>query len=292
MSCTGWYPGHMAGTEKRIKEQLPLMDLVLEVADARIPLTGRNPELGNMLQDKPLLLVLNKRDLAGQEESLSWLQYYQQRMPTVLLNALSGEGLPALRSQLKKEARALREREQARGRQERPLRLMVVGLPNVGKSRIINLLAKKRRVKVGKKPGLTRGEQWIKLEEGLHLLDTPGLLSPLTEGEEAIFFLSLTGTLPASRIDLLELACKLLSLLSRKKPEVLKEAYKLEPENTEAWELLHQLCRNRGFLLSGGRMDLERGALALLRAFQSGSLGPLTLETPPEEVDESATPPF
>lgn len=266
-----WYPGHMKKGRRVIRENLSLVDLILEVVDARIPCTGRNKDLAKIAGEKKRILILNKKDLAEEEVSLAWKKVYQ-KMPVLLCNAKKGEG--------KRELLSLVKKTLSREKALHPPRLMVIGIPNVGKSLLINLLLGQKKVTVEARPGVTRGKQWIKMEGGFQLLDTPGILSPQIHNEEEIFKLAVTAAIPLKELDEIEVALQLLESLKEKNLYLLQERFQIPSLPKESKEILSEMGRRRGYLLSKGRIDYQRAAVAILREFQEGGLGPLTLEEP------------
>lgn len=277
-----WFPGHMAKTRRLIGESLPLVDLVAEIIDARIPASSRNPELDGWLKDKPRLLLLNKCDCADENATRRWLEYYQTKSIAALaIDCKSGRGVdkvvPAVRRQLKE----LLEKRTEKGIAGRPPRMMAVGIPNVGKSSLINRLAGSKRAKVEDRPGVTRGRQWVKINDGLELLDMPGVLWPKFEDPAVGERLALTGAVKDDVVDIELLAMRFLGMLHRDYPQLLKERYKVEaPEGTEEFELLEMVGRKRGMLISGGEVNTERAAATVLDEYRGGKLGRLTLELP------------
>lgn len=267
-----WYPGHMKKGRRAIRENLSLVDLVLEVVDARIPYTGRNRDLDRLLGEKKRVLVLNKRDLAEEETSKSWIEHYSKRLPVVLLNAKKGEG----RDRLLKTMEEMMAKKEYR----HIPRVMVTGIPNVGKSLLINLLVRKKKVIVGARPGVTKGKQWIKVEEGFHLLDTPGILTPVLEEGESLYKLAVTSALPLVELDEREVALWLLGVLMLENRALLKRRFNLTKLPEDSLDLFYHLGEGRGFLMARGKVDEHRTAIALLKEFMDGGLGRLTLETP------------
>lgn len=270
-----WFPGHMAKAKRQLVERLPLVDMVLEVADARVPAASRNPDLVALLRGKRCLLVLNKADLADPQGTHSWLA------------ALRGQGRPALSYCALSEGREKLVRyikdvaERTGRRRPGPVRVLVAGIPNVGKSAVINRLAGRRSARVGARPGLTRGQQWIHVTEDLELLDTPGLLWPKFTRPEVGYKLAAIGAIRSEVLPLEEIARWLAGRLMARKPESLAAAYAAGPGGPD--EVLECVARRRGLYLAGGRLDIERAAGVLLLDFQQGRLGPITLELPGEE---------
>ena len=283
-----WYPGHMTKTRRMIAENLKFVDVVAEVIDARIPIASRNPDIDELVGDKPRVVILNRADQADPAASKAWGTYYRARGISVLeCDARSGTGVknfsPVMREALKEQIARWREK----GQVGRPVRAMVVGIPNVGKSTFINKVAKRKSAKASDRPGVTRGKQWIAVDQGLELLDTPGILWPKFEDETIGLHLAFTCAVRDAIMDVETLSCHLIELLSRRKPEALSARFKLtELEGKDGWTLLEEGARKRGFLISGGEVDLERMANILLDEFRGGKLGRITLELP-EDLEEA-----
>ena len=264
------------------------VDVVAEVIDARIPIASRNPDIDELVGDKPRVVILNRADQADPAASKTWGAYYRARGISVLeCDARSGTGVknfsPVMREALKEQIARWREK----GQVGRPVRAMVVGIPNVGKSTFINKVAKRKSAKASDRPGVTRGKQWIAVDQGLELLDTPGILWPKFEDETIGLHLAFTGAVRDAIMDVETLSCHLIELLSRRKPEALSARFKLtELEGKDGWTLLEEGARKRGFLISGGEVDLERMANILLDEFRGGKLGRITLELP-EDLEEA-----
>ena len=279
-----WFPGHMAKTRRLIRENLKNVDLVIELLDARIPISSRNPEIGALTEGKPLLTLLNKSSLADPAATRRFVTYYTEKGHVALaFDCLEKKGteklMPAVRALLSEKI----ERYEGKGMGGRHLRAMVVGIPNVGKSSLINLLSGAKKAKVENRPGVTRGKQWVTVDAGLQLLDTPGILWPKFEDQEVGMMLAFTGAVKEGVIDVEELACRLMELLLEYYPETLKERYKVEaPKGTRGYELLEMAGKNRGYLLARGEIHTERMAKVLLDEFRGGKLGKFTLEQPKE----------
>jgi len=277
-----WFPGHMAKTRRLIKEYAGLTDAVCEIADARVPRASRNPELPSLIGGKPVLLILNRTDQADPDRTAAWASYYRASGQAVLLTDCSrGVGVkdftPAVKSLLKEKIAA----RAARGQTGRALRVMVAGIPNVGKSSLINRLAGRRAAAVEDRPGVTRGRQWVTLPGGLELLDTPGVLWPKFEDEQTGLLLAFTGAVKDDVMDLETLAAKLMERLSLDAPDALAVRYRLSWEtHADGAALLTQAARNRGYLVSGGEADTERMARILLDEFRGGKLGRVTFQLP------------
>ncbi len=279
-----WYPGHMTKTRRQIQADMKLVDLVTEVIDARIPISSRNPDIDELVGDKPRLIVLNRADQADPAMNRTWGDWFRQRGWQVLeANARDGKGVGQFSGAVKSAMRDKLEQWKAKGMVGRPVRVMVVGVPNVGKSTLINQVAKRKSAKAGDRPGVTRGKQWVSVDAGLDLLDTPGILWPKFEDETTGLHLAFTGAVKDEIMDVETLACRLMELLSRRYPKALEERYKIGVDPAaQGWELLEQCGRKRGFLISGGEVDTERMAKILLDEYRSGKLGKITLEYPEE----------
>lgn len=277
-----WYPGHMTKTRRQMENDVKLVDLVAEVADARIPISSRNPDIDTMVGDRPRLIIFNRVDQADPAMTAQWLAWFRGRGYGVLeTDAKSGKGVnqfsAAAKSVLKDKLAAWK----AKGQVGRPVRAMVVGVPNVGKSTFINKVARRKSAKASDRPGVTRGKQWVSVDTGLELLDTPGILWPKFEDETTGLHLAFTGAVKDEVTDLEGLACALLELLRSRYPKALEERYKVAGINgLQGWELLEQCAQKRGMLISGGEVDTERMAKVLLDEFRGGKLGRFTLETP------------
>ncbi len=273
-----WYPGSMARAIRQLKDDLSLVDLIVELLDARIPVSSRNPVLSKLIGGKHRLILLHKADRAETEINARWLSYFQQqRLPAMPFSVHTSRAAPAFFKYLNRQERTLRP-----GRIKRPLRLMIVGIPNVGKSTLINFLVKRSPTRTGNRPGITRGRQWIRLLEGVELLDTPGVLWP-NISDDTTLPLAVVGALPPGRMDLQEMSRWLLSAyLERQKEGQLFQRYPgLNIKDPES--LLAQIGAAQGFLQAEGKIDLERAAAHVLRDFQSGALGRFTLECPPDK---------
>lgn len=282
-----WYPGHMAKTRRMIEDNLKLIDVVVEIVDARIPLSGRNSSFNDIIRRKPRLIVMNKADLADERKTQSWVRYYAERGIKVLpISCSTGAGV----NRVIPEAQALvhdkLERAAEKGRNI-TLKLMMIGAPNVGKSTLINRLAGRASTKTGDRPGVTKGKQWIRIKGGAELLDTPGLLPPKFEDMKAAERLAYTGSIKDEIMNTEELACGLLEYLKEEYPEETAARFKLDIDavkaTTAGWELLELIGRKRGFIISSGEIDYERAANVLLNEFRAAKIGRITLETPTAE---------
>ena len=280
-----WYPGHMTKTRRQIQADLKLVDLVAEVIDARIPVSSRNPDLDELVGEKPRLIVLNRADQADPAGTRAWCAWFRERGWAVLeTNARDGTGVNRFSITIKNAMKEKLEQWKAKGLVGRPIRVMVVGVPNVGKSTFINQVAKRKSAKVGDRPGVTRGKQWVSVDAGLDLLDTPGILWPKFEDEATGLHLAFTGAVKDEVMDAETLACRLLELLAARYPNALEQRYQIPADPSgQGWALLEACGRKRGFLISGGEVDTERMAKVLLDEYRSGTLGNITLELPPVE---------
>ena len=277
-----WFPGHMTKAQRMIEENIKMVDAVCEIVDARIPFSSRNPDIDRLSGDKPRLMILNRIDLADPNVTQRWKKYYQTKGFSVLeTDAKSGKGVngfvPAVRSLL---ADKLKDYE-AKGQIGRTLRVMILGIPNVGKSTFINKVAGRKAAIAGDKPGVTRGKQWINIDAGLDLLDTPGILWPKFDSQEVGEMLAITNAIKADVLDKETLGANFMLRLRKYYPNALKERYKFEPDpEANGFELLEQAAKKRGFLVSKGEYDIERMANTLLNEYHEGKLGRLSLEMP------------
>lgn len=280
-----WFPGHMTKAQRMIEESMGLVDAVCELLDARIPWSSRNPDIDRLAGDKPRLVILNRTDLADPAVTAQWRGYFKGRGLAVLeTDARSGKGVgqfaAAVRSVLRERIAAL----EAKGQGSRPLRVMILGIPNVGKSTLINKVAGRKAAVAGDRPGVTRGKQWISIGNGLELLDTPGILWPKFDSQEVGEALALTRAIKADVLDQETLAANFMLRLRTLYPGVIEGRYKFTPDPAKnGFELLEDAGRKRGFLVSGGEVDIARMAATLLSEYHDGKLGRLSLEAPPEE---------
>ena len=280
-----WFPGHMTKAKRMMSDSVRLVDAVCEIADARIPASSRNPELDEITGVKPRLLILNRVDLADPAVTKRWVKYYKDRGVAVLeTDSRSGQGVKAfpaaVRALLKEQIAAWA----AKGQANRPVKLMVAGVPNVGKSTFINKVAGRKAAAVSDRPGVTRGKQWITVDRGMELLDTPGLLWPRFDTKAMGEHLAWTGAVKDGVADMETLSADLLLLLREKYPTLLETRYKLKADPAlQGWELLELAARKRGFLISGGEVDTERMSAILLDEFRAGKIGRISLETPEEQ---------
>lgn len=279
-----WYPGHMTKTRRQIEADLKNVDMVAEIIDARIPLSSRNPDIDAIVGDKPRLIVLNRADQADPEANRRWTAWFKQRGYVVLpTDAKTGKGVKEFSLTIQEALKEQIARWREKGQVGRKVRVMVVGVPNVGKSTFINQVAHRKSAKAGDRPGVTRGKQWVAVDSGLDLLDTPGILWPKFEDPQVGLNLAFTGAVKDDIMDTETLAFHLMELLNAHYPQALTGRYKVEPDpQAQGWELLERAARKRGFLISGGEVDSERMANILLDEFRGGKLGRITLEWPPE----------
>lgn len=278
-----WFPGHMAKTRRLISANLKLVDAVAEIVDARAPLSSRNPEMDFLTRGKPRLVILNKCDLADEKATQSWINYFKSSgAEAVAADCRSGRGvkniIPAVRTKVLAELIAKRKRS---GMSGAAVRLMVVGIPNVGKSTIINRLSGAKHAKAEDRPGVTRTKQWVRIGKSVELLDMPGVLWPKFEDQEAAVRLAFTGAISDDILDIETLAAKLLYFLAEGYPDSLKDRYKIESDtDMTGFELLEEVGRKRGMMISGGEINTERAAITVIDEFRSGKLGRITLEIP------------
>lgn len=280
-----WYPGHMTKAGRMISANISNVDAVCEILDARIPVASRNPDIDTLAAGKPRLVLLNRSDLADPAVSARWKAYFKDRGLAVLeTDCKSGKGVNGFSGAVRTLLKPLLEQRAAKGQSTRAVRVMVLGIPNVGKSTFINRVAGKKAAAVSDRPGVTRGRQWITVDKGLELLDTPGILWPKFNSQEVGELLAVTGAIKDDVLDRETLAANFLVRLRALYPEAIKQRYKLDPEaDLAGWELLEQAAKNRGFLAGRGEYDTERMSAVLLDEFRGGKLGRITLELPPEQ---------
>lgn len=280
-----WFPGHMAKARREVAEKLKMVDLVMELLDARLPLSSRNPMMGEITQNKPRLVLLNKADLADSTVTRSWEQWLQkQGTPALSIVTTTGEGVDKIEGEAKKMVRERMQALQKKGIRPRAVRAMILGIPNVGKSSLINRLARKHIAKTGDRPGVTKAQQWIKVGKELELLDTPGILWPKFDDPLVGLRLAASGAIKDEILtaEREEVACFLIRYLQSRYPLALQQRYSLEAQTKEPWDLLLAIGQRRGLLRAGGTVDATAAADLLLREFRAGRLGRISLEEPPE----------
>lgn len=284
MQTIQWFPGHMTKTKRQIQSSLKLVDAVAEIIDARIPVSSRNPDLAKLVQNKPRVILLNKCDMANQTATKMWIDYFKkQNLVAIPVDCKSGRGLdkfaPAVNTVMSHKIARLKEK----GMVNPTIRIMIVGIPNVGKSSFVNKMVKKNRAKVEDRPGVTRGNQWYTIAKNLEMLDTPGVLWPKFDDKTVGEHLAFTGAVKDQILDIELLAVRLLDFIKELKPADFITRFKLENEdieNIDSYELLKMIGKKRGMLVSGGEIDTERAAIMLLDEFRSAKLGRITVEMP------------
>lgn len=276
-----WFPGHMAKTRRLIKESLPLVDGVVEILDARAPKSSANPELDSIINNKTRIVLLNKCDVANQAATSIWIKHFREKGYYALpVDCRTGKGLNKFESTVKEALKSVIERNESKG-MNKPLRLMVVGIPNTGKSSFINRMGNNSKAKVADKAGVTRQNQWFVVGNGIELLDTPGVLWPKFDDPEVGDKLAFIGSIKDEVTDKETLACRLLESLSKTNPSSIEERYKIETDSSlQGWEILEKIGKKRGFLIKGGEIDYERTAVIVADEFRAGLLGRITLELP------------
>ena len=278
LGTINWYPGHMKKTRELIKDNLKMVDAVIEVIDARIPLSSRNPIIDEMVGGKTRVIIMNKSDLADEAASEKWINYFSKgNDEAICVDCMSGNGIKKLMSVLAD----IQEKRNSERSVKRNLRLMIVGVPNVGKSSLINRLTGKKSAKTGDRPGVTRGKQWLTLKNGMQLLDTPGILWPKFEDPKAGIDLAFCGSIRDEILPVEELALELIKWLQEKYPKLLMERYKLDELGEMPLDSMELIAAKRGFIMSGKRIDYERTARTVLDEFRSGKIGKITLEVAP-----------
>ena len=277
-----WYPGHMTKAKRMMQENIKLIDLVIELVDARIPLSSRNPDIEELGKNKARLVLLNKADLAEDKWNDAWAEYFKKKgFSVVKVNSRKGGGIKSIQGVIREACAEKIERDRKRGILNRPVRAMVVGIPNVGKSTFINALAGKACAKTGNKPGVTKGKQWIRLNKQVELLDTPGILWPKFEDQEVGLKLAFIGSIKDEVLQTEELAAELIHFLRTAYPEVLADKYDIEMDEDD-YVVLNRIAKSRNCIVRGNELDTEKAALLLLDDFRNGKLGRLTLEYPQE----------
>ena len=279
-----WYPGHMTKARRMMQEDIKLIDLVIELVDARVPLSSRNPDIDELGKNKSRLILLNKADLADKSANKKWTEFFQQKGYYVQeVDSRSGAGMKAISAIIQEACKEKIERDRKRGIKNRPVRAMVVGIPNVGKSTFINTYAGKACAKTGNKPGVTKGKQWIRLNKNVELLDTPGILWPKFEDQAVGMRLAMIGSINDEILNIDELALELIQYLRNAYPGTLEKRYQFEEvAEKEALQILEEVAKLRGCLIKGGELDYGKASRLLMDDFRSGKLGRITLEMPEE----------
>ena len=278
-----WYPGHMTKAKRMMQENIRLIDLVIELVDARIPQSSRNPDIDELGKNKYRLILLNKSDLADASANRMWMEHFREKgIFAVEVNSRSGAGVKSIQAAVQEACKEKIERDRKRGILNRPIRAMVAGIPNVGKSTFINAFAGRACTKTGNKPGVTKGKQWIRLGRGVELLDTPGILWPKFEDQQAGLRLALIGSMNDEILPMDELATALIAFLREHYPGVLQDRFSVE-ETGEDYSILTEICRKRRCFLKGEEPDIRKASSMLMEEFRSGKLGRITLERPEQE---------
>lgn len=292
-----WYPGHMAKTRRQIEEDLRIIDIVIELLDARIPISSQNPDIATLTKGKKKIIVLNKCDLADEKQNQLWVKYFEKKgIPAILTDSNSGKGIEQCIRKIE-DIMSINLQEQAdKGRIGRKIRAMILGIPNVGKSSFINRISKRTTAGVGNRPGVTKQKQWIRINEKIELLDTPGVLWPKFESEEIALNLAFTGTIKEDILEKVDIAYYLTKFLIENQRKKLCERYKIseqwieqkiaqeQPENENIYEVMLEIGRKRGCIISGGKVDEEKTARILLDEFKNGMIGKITVEGPIKDV--------
>ena len=282
-----WFPGHMTKTKRMIEEHLKAVDVVAELLDARIPVSSANPMVEELVSGKPRIIILNKADLANPRATDQWISYYEKKgIPVLPMSVGNSKNKKKLLQVIRDTAEPILAKWKRRGMKSRSVRLMILGIPNVGKSSLINFLAGTAATRTANTPGHTRGKQWVRLSEGLDLLDTPGVLWPKFDDQTAVLRLAATGAIAGDVFNASEVVAELMSSLAKTSPEILKEQYNIENPDQDPQVLLEQAGRRRGCLLPGGNIDFDRAEMVVLRDFRNGKLGRITLDPIPEGKDE------
>ena len=295
-----WYPGHMAKTRREIIQDLRIIDIVIELLDARIPIASQNPDIAKLIKGKKKIVVLNKCDLADEKENQRWVSYFENKnIPAALVDANSGKGIDNCIKKIEKLMEEIQTKQAEKGRVGRKIKAMILGIPNVGKSSFINRIAKRTTAEVGNKPGVTKQKQWIRINEKIELLDTPGVLWPKFESEDVALKLAFTGTIKETVLEKTEVAYELVKFLLNNEREKLCNRYGLSneyieevlnrdnPENFNIYEIMLEIGRKRGCIVSDGNIDDEKTAKIILDDFKNGKIGKITLECPNGDVSHA-----
>lgn len=276
-----WYPGHMKKTKEMVQNNLKLVDVVIELLDARIPLSSKNPDIDRLAKNKPRVVVLNKSDLSDKNKLNRWINYYQSKgIKAIPVDTLRGSGVNKIVEECKNVTKEKMDALKEKGRKQRAIRVMIVGVPNVGKSSLINKLTGRKSTQTGDRPGVTKGKQWVKLKGDLELLDTPGILWPKFEDQNIALNLAFTRAIKDEILDIDTLGLKFIEKMSEIEPEKLKARYKLDSLGEEPLETMEMIGRKRGFILGKNELDYTRIAKTVLNEFREGKIGKITLEVP------------
>lgn len=280
-----WYPGHMTKAKRQMQEDIKLIDLIIELVDARVPLSSRNPDIDELGKNKARMILLNKADLADERQNRAWMEYFKEKgIYAVSIDSRNKGSMKAVSAAITEVCKEKTERDRRRGIKNRPVRAMVAGIPNVGKSTFINTFAGKACAKTGNKPGVTKGKQWIRLNKSVELLDTPGILWPKFEDQRVGLYLALIGAIKDEILNIDELSLELIKILLSDYPTVLHERYDVQ-EDAEPPVILGQIAENRKCISKGGELDYSKAAALLIDEFRSGKLGQITLERPKMQED-------
>lgn len=280
-----WYPGHMAKARRKIKEELKLVDIVVELIDARIPISSRNPDIDDIVGDKKRIIVLNKSDLADPNINMEWKKYFEKNgISSILVNSIQGTGIKEIFAVSKELMKDEIEKLKKKGLLNKTIRALVIGIPNVGKSTLINKMAKRSVAQTGDKPGVTKSKQWIKATKDFELLDTPGILWPKFEDEKAGLHLAFTGAIKDEILDVVELSRKFMLKAVKEFPDKIYKRYNVELDTNDIDSIIYMIGRKRGCILPGDKIDMRRTASLILDDFRSGKLGLISLERPEDII--------
>ncbi len=281
-----WYPGHMAKAKRILKKDLSLVDLVIETIDARIPKSSKNPDLNDIIKNQDKIVILNKMDLADDKLNQKWIEQISKETDAVLVNSITGEGTSGFKSLLNNKHDIISKKLSQKGRKPRQIRAMIIGVPNVGKSALINILAGSKITTIGDKPGVTRGRQWINIDKKVKLLDTPGILWPKFTDEDTAYKLAVTGAVDNDIFDFELASYKLIKFIRDINADSLKEFYNIDFGQEHPYDILPMIAKKRGCIMSGGKVDRNRASQLLINDFRRGKLGRITLEKPGDDLDE------